>query len=167
MYSAIDVGEGSYILVVYDDLNFLCGYFSFLDVLLHMLIRFLGTRIINVSNMIVTVVLHEDRIEVAQIKAVFYIIVTCNDNTKRQFFSLLVKVNIIFLIKILSVLLKQFLYPLLFLLFGCLKLGQLYCHLSSKFYTMDYFCHLNCPNVHFFSASLVNKILLSSVRTEI
>ena len=103
--SHVKVVHGLSIFFVDDDLNVLLRYFFIFEIFFHILSCFIRWTIINVDYMIIVIILHENGVQVSQVKTIFNIVVWgCNDTERKLISS--IKVNVVFFVEILFVFCK-------------------------------------------------------------
>jgi len=144
----IYVVHGLFVYIVYVNLNFVRRNLLLLHILHDKLTSFIRWCIVNVDNMIVFIVLHENRVEVSQVKSGFNIFVRRNQDTKSEFVvSVLAQLIKGLIIELL--ILHNFLDgPFLFLQ-SFIKGRKLDLNLSFKVDVMHKLCSNNCSHVLF------------------
>jgi len=96
-----------FVFLVNDYLNVLLRNFLFFEILIDKLSSLIWRTIINVNNVIVVVVLHENRIQISEVKAAFNVIIRRSNDTERKFL-LSIEIDVILIIVVLLVLFKHF-----------------------------------------------------------
>ena len=80
MNTQMNVVQSFLVLFVDNDFDVFLGDASFFKVLFDELACFVGRTVIDVNDVVVPVILHEDWVEVTEIKATFYVVIRrCND----------------------------------------------------------------------------------------
>jgi hypothetical protein len=127
--SCEQIFQRKYIFAIYDNFDFIFWNLIFLNILCNGHSSFIRRGVINVDNMIVLILLHENRVKISEVQSAFEVVIRRDNNAKRQL-VLYVFADLIFLFIAFFLDLEYFLdssaflfkVRVSFLVFGLLKI---------------------------------------------